>query len=625
MKKYLLIILVLLLPIFVYADTCDNSKIVISDINVVDSKGYIEEIKSPNITNQSLTTNLKLYDVGDSITYSFKIKNNSNEDYDLSKNISDDKNISYEIISDNDKIKSGEEKVIQLKITYRNKVDNSKYKSGKYIQNKELNLFLGDNILNPNTGVSIIVVFLFISLLLIIGSFTFIKTNKKYLSLLVLLLMPFLVKAACQYKIIINSNIEFRKVLPNPCTYEGELVTGAQYVNGQYTYIYYNDVVTELLEEYNIDSLVIDGWGVVLTDKNSTDPVSSKLCTSINNKPIIAMDEMFAGSRAPSIDLSSFDTSNVISMVSIFKKTVATSLDLSNFDTSNVYFMQEMFQESQASKLDLSNFNTEKVVNMNAMFAGSMATTIDVSSFNTSNVVAMGAMFGYSAVTILDLSNFDTSKVKEMSYMFDGSKISTLNLTNFNTSNVTGMSYMFGDSQVTTIDVSSFDTRNVIDMSGMFANSKVTSLNLSNFDTSNVVNMAEMFLKNELDELDLSNFNTSQVIDMNKMFYEIKVNELDLSSFDMSHVEYVTEMFKYSDIKTIDVRSIDFTSMNVYEFDAYGVENGKDGFISYNLRTIYTKDDSNASFVKSKYRCGYPDIYVDDTLKFPRFLGPCSV
>ena len=145
-RKYLFLLLVLILPVFVYADTCDNSKIVISNVEKIESSGYVEEITSPEINNQSITTNLKLYDVGDSITYQFRVKNNSTDDYDLRKNISSDEFVTYEIISDNNTIKSGEEKTIQLKVTYKNKVDESKYTNGKYVQNKEHNITLGDSI-----------------------------------------------------------------------------------------------------------------------------------------------------------------------------------------------------------------------------------------------------------------------------------------------------------------------------------------------------------------------------------------------------------------------------------------------------------------------------------------------
>ena len=73
------------------------------------------------------------------------------------------------------------------------------------------------------------------------------------------------------------------------------MVQGAEYVNGQYTYRYMqegdeseSDLIWKNIEE--------DGWGVQLTDKTSTEPVTSKLCTYINNKPVTSMSYVFTGS-----------------------------------------------------------------------------------------------------------------------------------------------------------------------------------------------------------------------------------------------------------------------------------------------------------------------------------------
>ena len=358
MKKYLILFLILFIPIFVYADTCDNSKIVISDLEMIESTGYAEEISSPSINNQLINTNLKLYDVGDSITYRFNIKNNSNEDYDLSKNISSDENTKYELITDNNKINAGEEKIVQLKITYQKRVDDSKYNGGRYIQNKEQNIIIGDNIINPSTGISRIIIMVFLFMVFILGSCTFINSKKKYLSLFILFFIPFLVNAACQYRIRISSNIEFKKVIPNPCTYEGELVNDAQYVNGQYTYIYVNTIFHPNVD-YNLDSINVDGWRVILTDKDSTDPVTTKLCTSINNKPIIAMDEMFADSKATSIDLSSFDTSMVYFMQDMFMNSLVNFIDVSNFDMRNVLDSSYMFCNVDREKIKTGEYCVE--------------------------------------------------------------------------------------------------------------------------------------------------------------------------------------------------------------------------------------------------------------------------
>ena len=278
------------------------------------------------------------------------------------------------------------------------------------------------------------------------------------------------------------------------CTTTDTLTQGLKYVNGQYTYAYKQQgkYADSGLAWQNITS---DGWGVQLTDKASTNAVTSKVCTYINNVPITSMSYMFSYSQATTIDLSNFDTSNVTSMRSMFSYSQATTLDVSNFDTSNVTYM-------------------------NIMFGNSQATTLDVSNFDTSNVTTMGQMFESSQATTLDLSHFDTSKVTNMSYMFWNSKSTMLDVSNFNTSKVTNMSYMFWNSKSTMLDVSNFNTSNVTNMSYMFSGSKATTLDLSNFNTSNVTNMAQMFNSStNLKTIYVSNkFNTDKVTSSTYMF-----------------------------------------------------------------------------------------------------------
>ena len=278
------------------------------------------------------------------------------------------------------------------------------------------------------------------------------------------------------------------------CTTTDTLTQGLQYVNGQYTYKYMQEgkYADSGLAWQNITS---DGWGVQLTDKASTNAVTSKVCTYINNVPITSMSYMFAYSQA-------------------------TTLDVSNFDTSNVTNMRSMFSNSQATTLDLSNFDTSNVTYMNIMFGNSQATTLDVSNFDTSNVTTMAQMFESSQATTLDVSNFDTSKVTSMGSMFQLSQATTLDLSNFNTTNVTNMSWMFYYSKATTLDVSNFDTSKVTNMGSMFVNSKATTLDLSNFNTSNVTNMAQMFNSStNLKTIYVSNkFNTDKVTSSTNMF-----------------------------------------------------------------------------------------------------------
>ena len=203
------------------------------------------------------------------------------------------------------------------------------------------------------------------------------------------------------------------------CKTDSTLTQGLEYVNGQYTYGYKKEgyyAPSRLAWSY----ISNNGWGVQLTDKASTDAVTSKLCTYINNKPVVSMSYMFLNSQAKALDLSNFDTSKVNNMLGMFWSSQATTLDISNFDTSNVTSMGSMFHISQATILDVSGFNTSKVTNMYNMFASSKAVTLDLSSFDTSNVTNMGYMFNNAnnLKTIYVSSKFNIDTVTSSTEMF---------------------------------------------------------------------------------------------------------------------------------------------------------------------------------------------------------------
>ena len=398
------------------------------------------------------------------------------------------------------------------------------------------------------------------------------------------------------------------------CTTTGTLTQGLKYVNGQYTYVYKQKgkYASSGLAWQNITS---DGWGVQLTDKASTDSVTSKVCTYINNKPIDSMSYMFGYSKATTIDLSNFDTSKVTNMSNMFSYSKATTLDVSNFNTSNVTNMDSMFYRSQATTLDLSNFNTSNVRNMNSMFENSQATTLDLSNFDTSNVTDMSNMFSSSKATTLDLSNFNTSNVTYMGYMFYYSKATTLDVSNFDTSKVIDMSYMFGSSQATTLDLSNFDTSNVTDMNSMFYNSQATTLDLSNFNTSKVTEMQAMFWNSQATTLDVSNFDTSNVTDMSSMFYYSQATTLDVSNFDTSKVTNMNRMFSYSQATTLDVSNFDTSKVTDMDSMFQGSSNLKTIYVSSKfITTAVTNSTDMFKFATSlvggagtKYNSSYVD------------------
>ena len=197
------------------------------------------------------------------------------------------------------------------------------------------------------------------------------------------------------------------------CIFNGSLSNGVEYEKDQYTYRY--------LQEYTPEGWknIANGWGVKLTNANSTEPISSKICNSINGEPITSTSAMFYNSKA-------------------------TSINISNFDSSEVTNMSEMFSGSAAMVLNINGINTSKVTNMKSMFENTTAAVINVSKFNTSNVLNMGSMFKNSQALVLDLSNFDTSKVTTMQEMFNGANVKTIYASKkFKTDNVSNSNLMF--------------------------------------------------------------------------------------------------------------------------------------------------------------------------------------
>ena len=131
------------------------------------------------------------------------------------------------------------------------------------------------------------------------------------------------------------------------CTTTDTLTQGLQYVNGQYTYKYMQEgkYADSGLAWQNITS---DGWGVQLTDKASTNAVTSKVSTYINNVPITSMSYMLAYSQATTLDVSNFDTSKVTNMSYMFSSsTNLKTIYVSNkFNTNNVTSSANMFTDS---------------------------------------------------------------------------------------------------------------------------------------------------------------------------------------------------------------------------------------------------------------------------------------
>ena len=263
------------------------------------------------------------------------------------------------------------------------------------------------------------------------------------------------------------------------CTFTGTLNQGVEYVNGQYTYRYKQqgsdgDGNAELESSLFWENIDNDGWGVQLTDKDSTDSVTSNVCTTIGGKPVVSASFMYALSKASSVNLKYLNTSNYVNMSGMFGLSNFKKIDLRNFDTSNVVNMSGMFTDYNGKALDLSGFDTSNVIGMTGMFANVNAKTLDVSNFNTSNVTDMSSLFYGCTSDVIGLNKWNTSNVTDMSWMFYKYKGDTIDVSSFDTSNVTDMSEMFMYTIVDTLDLSSFVIGADTDLTTMFYGAKAT-------------------------------------------------------------------------------------------------------------------------------------------------------
>ena len=552
--KSLFFIIISLFPIMVLA----KENISIESIKVIDKTGYTEELSSPKVKDLNINTNIKFYNLNDSITYRVNINNKDNKKYSVKLDTSTNKYITYSVK------KSDSNKYLDITIKYINEITDNKYNGNDNIKLKLVNS--GNILVNPLTNSEkshlLVLIIIGVGIILLLKK----KQYKNISLLLALILIPSIVNATNNLlEINLNNNITIEKVmLEKGEQFNKDIKTLAGDSNPT---LYTNNTSIKAIKVVN-----------TLPNNVETIDVSEAMDESIKAYfdngtiylytilPKIILNSNCEGTFAFLIELSeidtkNLDTSNVTSMIGMLAACSSlTSLDVSKFDTSNVTDMNHMFTYcGSLTSLDLSNFDTSKVTDMSYMFYGcSSLTSLDVSKFDTSNVTDMQAMlWGCSSLTSLDLHNFDTSKVTEMQYMFEGcSSLTSLDVSNFDTSKVTDMDVMFsGCKSLTILDLSNFDTSKVTNMDGMFQGcSSLTSLDVSNFDTSNVTDMSFMFYKcSSLTSLDVSNFDTSNVTNMGDMFRSCSsLTSLDVSNFDTSKVINMYAMFSYcSKLKTI--------------------------------------------------------------------------
>ena len=287
------------------------------------------------------------------------------------------------------------------------------------------------------------------------------------------------------------------------CTFDGTMEPGTKFVDGQYTYTYKDSVAYEG---------TTTGWHVVLTDKNSTEPVTTQLCSTINGEYITSFVNTFQYSKAVSIDLSSFNTSHAVNFTSMFYYSSATSLDLSGFDTRNVKYMSCMFFHAAATNIDVSNFVTPNLEIIEEMFDSITADKLDLRHFDVSKVKDPYAAFRNLKANEVDISNWNLSSATRLVNMFYGAKINKLNSSGLRADASTNNSYMFQN----------FETNNPV--------------NLNNLDTTNCNNFDSMFYGAKIPSLSIPKLKINSITSGFNMFRSIRTDVLDLSSIDTSYM-----------------------------------------------------------------------------------------
>jgi len=234
--KYLRFFLILfLIPFMVLAEECDISKITITSMKPNKIEGNTEVISDPTFEDRTIKLNLKMFDVGDSITYDMSIKNDSEEDYMIDEDTfkTDSDYIEYTLkTNDNTNIvKANSTKEVSLIVTYKKEVEDDKLNNNKFNASNTLKLSLNtgekeqpldiittDNIKevkNPVTSVSSMMLISIILLTSVIIIYILLKRKNKYTKYLLILLSMILIPsvyAICTCNIEVESTIEIEKI-----------------------------------------------------------------------------------------------------------------------------------------------------------------------------------------------------------------------------------------------------------------------------------------------------------------------------------------------------------------------------------------------------------------------------
>ena len=466
MKKLTLFLFLLCIPFFVYAESCNTDNIAIKSVSLSNKTENVVILHEPVVDkSNNIHLDFNMSEIGDNVVYDILVKNNSDKKVTLDDLKTKSKYFKYNLSTDDKSnvIKGNSEKIVHLAIKYDSPVPDDNFEDYQYHEKEPVVINIlqtgKDNIVNPPTGRSRIIIGISVLLVTSIFVFVVIKKNNKFFScLFLLLLIPISVYASCKININVETKIGIIKQKPaflmrgdpNPATSNYLNTNVAKQDIEKITFA--NSFSDKCKQEECFD-VSFDRNRSVLAWFSDTDNDGKKEMTieADGNIYVYNGHSLFANlSNLESIEgmkyLDTSKTKDLTNMFGLCKN--LTSIDLGHFDTSKVEDISSMFYGCEELKiLNLSNFNTSKVKNMYSLFTDCKnLTTINLSSLDTSNVTDMSRMFsGCKELTVLDLNSFDTSKVENTSSMFKAcDELKTIYVSNkFVTDKVTESSEMF--------------------------------------------------------------------------------------------------------------------------------------------------------------------------------------
>ena len=220
MKKYLSLIIIIMLFGFMFIpNVFADNKVFIKSIELVEKSENTTINSEPKFNNLVMDFDIAFKAQDDFVKYKVVVSNNTNVDYKISEDTSfnESQYMTYKYDVENE-LKSNDETIVYVTITYSKTIDSSKLSNGKYSESNKAIVQLLDEegtLVNPNTSSSIVMILINLCIVLFVSLLLFIKSrNKNIISLVLILglsLIPITTYAVETLKLTINVNVEIEK------------------------------------------------------------------------------------------------------------------------------------------------------------------------------------------------------------------------------------------------------------------------------------------------------------------------------------------------------------------------------------------------------------------------------